>query len=202
MSGTRPLAVFDIDGVLADVRHRLHYVAQAPKNWAAFFAASSRDPALDIGVAFAHQLAAANDIVYVTGRPESERRSTQMWLRAHELPSGRLVMRRADDRRAASVIKVEALRVLSAERAIAGFVDDDAQVIAAARAAGYATVLADWMDRSSTAPPPPPEADADTVAGTGTASRSADDADTSGNQPGRRTADDVLREVQEDCGRT
>ena len=41
----RPIAVLDIDGVLADVRHRLHHLDKRPKDWAAFFAAAGRDPA-------------------------------------------------------------------------------------------------------------------------------------------------------------
>ena len=38
----RPLAIVDIDGVVADVRHRLVHVQSRPKDWDAFFDASSR----------------------------------------------------------------------------------------------------------------------------------------------------------------
>ena len=38
-----PLAIVDIDGVVADVRHRVHYVEQRPKDWKRFFAAAVRD---------------------------------------------------------------------------------------------------------------------------------------------------------------
>ena len=51
---TRPrragaLAVFDIDGVLADVRHRLHHLQARPQRWEAFFLAADRDPLLEEG---------------------------------------------------------------------------------------------------------------------------------------------------------
>jgi phosphoglycolate phosphatase-like HAD superfamily hydrolase len=46
------LAVFDVDGVVADVRHRLRHVAHGRKNWNAFFAAAADDPPLEIGVAW------------------------------------------------------------------------------------------------------------------------------------------------------
>ena len=49
----RPLAVFDIDGVLADVSHRLPFVARRPKDWDAFFAAAVDDPPFAQGVALA-----------------------------------------------------------------------------------------------------------------------------------------------------
>jgi len=41
--------VFDIDGVLADVGHRLAYVERRPKDWKAFFAAAPLDPPLREG---------------------------------------------------------------------------------------------------------------------------------------------------------
>ena len=43
-------AVFDIDGVLADVRHRLHHVTARPKDWDAFFGAAPDDPPLREGL--------------------------------------------------------------------------------------------------------------------------------------------------------
>ena len=44
---SRPIAVFDIDGVLADVRHRLHHLQCRPQRWEAFFTAADRDPLLE-----------------------------------------------------------------------------------------------------------------------------------------------------------
>ena len=37
----RPLAVFDIDGVLADVRHRLHFLQCRPQRWERFFSSAA-----------------------------------------------------------------------------------------------------------------------------------------------------------------
>ena len=37
----RPLAVVDIDGVVADVRHRLHYIEGKPRQWDRFFSAAT-----------------------------------------------------------------------------------------------------------------------------------------------------------------
>jgi hypothetical protein len=72
----RPIAVLDIDGVLADVRHRLHHLESRPKNWAAFFAAAPRDPLLAEGAAVATHLSTDHELVYLTGRPEHCRRDT------------------------------------------------------------------------------------------------------------------------------
>ena len=68
-------AVFDVDGVLADVAHRRHHLAR--HNWHAFFAAAADDPPLVTGVTMAHQCADAGlTLVYLSGRPERLRQVT------------------------------------------------------------------------------------------------------------------------------
>lgn len=141
----RPLAVFDVDGVLADVRHRLHHVERRPKDWDAFFAAAVHDPALEQGVALAQESAKDCEVVYVTGRPERCRRDTLAWFARHGLPEGELSMRSTRDRRPARVAKPELLRRLARGRVVAVVVDDDLQVCEAYEAAGYRVLRADWM---------------------------------------------------------
>jgi hypothetical protein len=141
----RPYAVIDLDGVVADVRHRVHHLDRRPKDWGAFFAGMAADPVLAVGAAVAEQLAEDCLIVWLTGRPESYRSVTEEWLRAQGLPDGRLIMRAAGDRRPARRVKVERLRALAAERPVAVHVDDDPAVVAAVRAAGFEAVHADWM---------------------------------------------------------
>ena len=62
------LAVFDIDGVVADVRHRLHHLAGRPKDWDGFFDAAADDPPLPTGIALVAELAQRHEIVWLTGR--------------------------------------------------------------------------------------------------------------------------------------
>jgi hypothetical protein len=150
VTSDRPLAVFDVDGVLADVRHRLRHVERRPKDWDAFFAAAVDDPPLETGVALARESARDCEVVYVTGRPERCRADTLAWFRRHGLPEGRLAMRSPRDRRPARLAKPELLRRLAGDRAVAVVVDDDAQVCDAYEAAGYRVLRATWM----TAPGP------------------------------------------------
>ncbi len=140
-----PYAVVDIDGVLADVRHRVHHLRRRPKDWPGFFAAAPQDPVLPEGLAVARRLAENHQLVYLTGRPASCRPDTQAWLARHRLPAGTLRMRPAGDRRPARVTKIEQLRALTREREVALLVDDDEEVVAAARAAGFAAMVAAWM---------------------------------------------------------
>lgn len=142
-----PLVVVDLDGVLADVRHRVHHVERRPKDWDAFFAAAIDDPVLPDGAAHVQAaMADGADIVYLTGRPERCRADTLVWLARHGLPAAALHMRPDRDRRPARMFKVDRLRHLARTRTIAHLVDDDAAVVAAVRAAGFTVVHATWMD--------------------------------------------------------
>ena len=143
------LAVIDIDGVVADVRHRLHYL-RGHKQWNGFFAGAAHDPLLVVGAALVHDLAREHDIVWLSGRPESLREVTQRWLDDHGLPTGLLLLRRAGDYRPAAQTKVELLRELAATSTVAAVVDDDPDVVAAAAAAGFPVVLADWVPHDKT----------------------------------------------------
>jgi hypothetical protein len=144
------VAVVDIDGVLADVRHRLHYVEERPKDWRSFFAAAPDDPVLAQGLETVRRLAEVYDLVYLSGRPEHCRQDTLAWFDRHGVPPGDLRLRTPKDFRPARVTKVEALDSLSATRAVAVFVDDDPLVCEAARAAGYDVLPATWMTGGET----------------------------------------------------
>jgi phosphoglycolate phosphatase-like HAD superfamily hydrolase len=146
MSDDRPLAVFDVDGVLADVRHRLHHLESRPKNWDAFFRAAVDDPPLADGIALCRESAKECEVVYVTGRPAHCRRDTLAWFARQGLPEGRLSMRAAGDRRPARLAKPQLLRRLARGRTVAIVVDDDDQVCAAYEDAGWTVLRARWMD--------------------------------------------------------
>lgn len=99
MDDARPLAVFDLDGTLADSGHRQHFLEGARRDWTGFFAAAVDDPPLDEGVRLVLSSAEECEIRYLTGRPERCRRDTVAWLEEQGLPEGRVYMRRNDDRR-------------------------------------------------------------------------------------------------------
>ncbi|MEJ8279154.1 hypothetical protein [Pseudonocardia spirodelae] len=144
----RPLAVFDIDGVLADVSHRLHFLDV--HRWEKFFAAAHADPLLDEGAERLRAAQADHDVVYLTGRPERNRRLTETWLARVGLPTGPLFMRPDDDHRPARWVKREVLRLLAREREIAMILDDDPAVVRVLAEDGWPVELATWLPHSST----------------------------------------------------
>jgi hypothetical protein len=144
---SRPLAIVDLDGVVADVRHRLHHL-EGPKRWQAFFEAAVDDPVHPEGRAIVERLAEDHEIVYLTGRPGWLEPATRAWLDDHGLGGHGLVMRPERDRRPAAVVKVELLETLAAGRVVGMVVDDDRRVVAAMQAAGFPTFHADWERRA------------------------------------------------------
>jgi phosphoglycolate phosphatase-like HAD superfamily hydrolase len=139
------LAVFDIDGVVADVRHRLRHLERG--SWRRFFAAAGDDPLLEPGARLAADLAREHDVVWVTGRPEWLREVTADWLRSHDLPGVELYLRPVGDYRPAARYKLEVFERLRA-RGVAAVVDDDDEVVQAALRAGFPAALADWVPRT------------------------------------------------------
>ena len=144
--GSGPLAVVDIDGVLADVRHRLHHLSGRRRDWDAFFAAAQDDAVLPEGRSEIERATAEGlALVYLTGRPERCRASTQTWLGRHGFPQAPLHMRPERDRRPARQFKVDVLRHLSTQASIDRVIDDDDAVVTAVREAGFPVVHARWM---------------------------------------------------------
>src|SRR5262245_52584350 len=108
--------IFDIDGTLADIEHRLHHISGETKDWRAFFADCSADKPIDHICDLAWDLGQSNQkIVYLSGRSDECRDATEAWMREHDLPKGPLYMRKAGDYRADTIVKMELLEQLKAD---------------------------------------------------------------------------------------
>jgi len=143
------VAVIDIDGVVADVRHRLHHVTGRPKDWRAFFDLAADDTLLREGEETVRRLAEVYEVVYLSGRPERLRTVTQKWLEEQGLPPGPLLLRPFDDYRPSRLYKIEALRDIARTKTVVVLVDDDPRVLDAARDAGFDVLPATWMGEHS-----------------------------------------------------
>lgn len=144
---TDSIAVIDIDGTVANGRHRVHILAGEPTHaeWVKFFAQADADTLIPEGADRVRELAQSHEIVWLTGRPERIRALTEQWLTNHDLPPGRVIMHPSDDRRPARLVKLERLQELAQTNHIAVVVDDDPRVVALATDAGYSCELATWL---------------------------------------------------------
>jgi hypothetical protein len=145
-----PVAVVDIDGVLADVRHRLHHLRGRHKDWDAFFADAPKDEPLEEGRAVAERLAQDHELIYLSGRPDRYRDDTVAWLNGHNLPPGQVMLRPDGDRRPARMFKLERLAEIAADRTVSVVVDDDPAVCTTLRERGFTVFKATWMESEET----------------------------------------------------
>lgn len=132
--------LFDLDGTVADISHRLHYIEGDKKDWRSFFAECHLDQPILPMMRLVNDLARANTalIIFVSGRSDECRQATETWLRSFiGNAANRIYMRRAGDHRPDDIVKMELLEQMRAD----GFdplmvFDDRAVVVAAWRAAG------------------------------------------------------------------
>lgn len=139
--------IFDIDGTVADCRHRQGHLDGVVPDWEAFFAASGSDAPLPAGVALAMAYRLNAELLWLTGRPERYRKLTTQWLHDQGLPTVHLWMRPNDDMRPAAVFKSERVSQLATTGYVRLIVDDDDQVVTALRDAGWPVEHAKWMPR-------------------------------------------------------
>ena len=101
--------VFDIDGTLADISHRRHFVATKPKNWKAFFAGLEADkvnePVKRIFDLFMDHT--SYKLILCSGRGADLRERTVKWLTDNNIFYDKLYMRAAEDYRPDDIIKRE-----------------------------------------------------------------------------------------------
>lgn len=111
-----PIVVFDLDGTLANAKHRLHLLPSAndkdtTHGWDAFNLACDEDLPIEDNLELLSDLyTAGNEIVILTGRCDIAKFKTQKWL-SRNIPNveHRLVMRQRGDHRRDVVFKQEAL---------------------------------------------------------------------------------------------
>jgi hypothetical protein len=106
--------LMDIDGTLADISHRLHYIQKDPKDWDGFFDACSGDAPIGHMIDLCRSLAQFSPIVFVSGRSERCRADTKTWLDEYSL-YGDLYMRKDGDHRPDYQVKKELLDRIRAD---------------------------------------------------------------------------------------
>ncbi|MFY9629756.1 MAG: HAD family acid phosphatase [Methylocystis sp.] len=130
--------VCDIDGTIANIAHRLHYIKGEVKDWKKFKSLAKEDGTHDEVIEVIRALAYANyKIVLCTGRTIDEEPMTLAWLDVNNIPADAVYMRENDDHRDDDVVKVELLEKIKADGYdIVAWFDDRTRVVNAIRAEG------------------------------------------------------------------
>lgn len=133
--------IFDIDGTIANLSHRLHFIQGETKDWDAFYKACYADTPIFEVITVARALATAGHIiVYSTGRSTVVYNETIDWLTKYRLPNPQRVYMRPDgDHQEDSVVKSTLFDVINADYAnekLGGVFEDRQQVVDMYRARG------------------------------------------------------------------
>ena len=127
----KEIILCDVDGTLADVNHRLHYIKNddgtlkpyAERDWDSFNEACAEDrPNTDVIEVLRSLVRSPNGerlVYFLSGRNEVVRDTTVAWLQKYVLPheskisiTKDLRMRKADDRRPDTEVKLDMVREL------------------------------------------------------------------------------------------
>lgn len=117
----KQIIICDLDGTLADCTHRQHHVqGEGKKDWKAFFATMSEDELNEnLNYILQDLWTMGNEIWFVSARPDNYRDVTEKWLydkAKWSLGADRkLIMRKAGDFRADTIVKQEILDQIKAE---------------------------------------------------------------------------------------
>ena len=123
--------IFDLDGTLCNVDHRLHHVRKTgKKDWKAFFEALPQD-SVNLAISdILDRLCLDYQIILCSGRPEKYRTLTMGWLGANDIQYDKLFMRQNGDYRPDNVVKEEIyLNHIEPNYTIMGVFDDRQQVV-------------------------------------------------------------------------
>lgn len=102
--------ICDLDGTLASIEWRRHYVMgpRDQQNWPAFFDNLNADAPVPRVVDMVRSAYSEGlTVILVSGRPDSHRYQTELWLSEHGVPYHALLMRRASDHRSDDIVKDE-----------------------------------------------------------------------------------------------
>jgi len=100
--------IFDLDGTLADIEHRLHWISSGERNYGMFYSLCVNDkPIKDTIETLQHLAISSNSIYIVTGRSDEVRQQTNDWLKRAGVIYQQLIMRKEGDHRPDYEIKEE-----------------------------------------------------------------------------------------------
>lgn len=141
--------IFDLDGTLANIKHRRVYLDETPPNWQAFNR-NMKDDAPNVSVVELYKTlwnTGKYNIVIVSGRSNEFRKFTEQWLFWNKISYSQLLMREKDDFRSDHLIKEDILKKLkSIGSEIAFVVDDRQQVVDMWRRNGITCLQCDYGD--------------------------------------------------------
>lgn len=143
MRSNKRCFVFDLDGTLANLDHRLWYIQKPDKDWRGFFAAADGDSVIEPVMRLYSALQEENRVIF-SDRSDERRPQTEHWLlKVAGVHHDALYMRKEGDHRPDHEVKKDLLDLAIADgwEPIL-FIDDRKQVVDMWRSLGYVCLQA------------------------------------------------------------
>lgn len=131
----KPYIIFDLDGTLCNVDHRLHHIAGEKKDWDSFNAACKDDfPHYKIAAIYNKMCNDETSVhnfpaIFMSGREEKHRAATENWLKKNKLIPDVLLMREIGDYRSDVEVKKELLQKYVQDAPILFVLEDRSGVV-------------------------------------------------------------------------
>jgi phosphoglycolate phosphatase-like HAD superfamily hydrolase len=129
--------VFDLDGTLCNIEHRLHHIQNGNKDWRAFFAACPDDKPIWPLIELCRRVMSCAHVEIWSGRSDEVREVTERWIYNHGMGLVQAIrMRKAGDHRQDNIVKAEWFDSLEPHQRPDIVFDDRKQVVDMWRAKG------------------------------------------------------------------
>tara|TARA_Y100000389_G_C17313864_1_gene439402 strand:- start:125 stop:556 length:432 start_codon:yes stop_codon:yes gene_type:complete len=133
----------DIDGTVANNYHRQHFL-EGKKDWDGFFSELINDKPINKIISILYtEVEKGSDIIFITGRPERYRYSSNLWLKQNFSFDYKLYMRKNGDQRNKLIIKKEIFMEYCKDLKIILCIDNDEELIRQWNELGLKTINAE-----------------------------------------------------------
>ena len=121
--------IFDLDGTLALIEHRKHFIQGEKKNWKAFYEACDLDEPNFPVISVMNSLKINHYKIYIlTGRSDEALQKTIDWLEAYDCSYDELIMRPQGDFTPDHILKEVWIRKIGIDNIAMAFDDRDSVV--------------------------------------------------------------------------
>lgn len=123
----KSVVLCDIDGTIANLDHRLHYVKGETKDWKSFFAEIHNDTVRqDVARQLVDLYNQGKTIIFMSARPDNYKEETLKWLSDNYLSFAyTLIMRNASDKRPDTEVKRDMMESFFPDREVIHTIFDD-----------------------------------------------------------------------------
>ena len=132
------IVIFDLDGTLANIDHRLHFINQKTKDWSGFSKACTADLPKKAVIQTAKALYQFGHPLWIlSGRSALVEKETIAWLKQYDIPYNKLLMRPINNFTPDYVLKYEWISAYNLKSRTLCVYDDRQSVVDMWREEGF-----------------------------------------------------------------